>query len=190
MVVWQWAVALLGALMGVNPFNQPNVATAKKSVLEVLSHPDVAALEKTVVAASPTLEELLESSNSGDYLCIQAYVDDQEYKYLKDCVVPDLARQVDLPISLVQGPRYLHSIRQLHEGGPNTGIFVMIDNASPDASNVMLSNVDYTLRELFDAQRIGDVIALRSHGRRVAMCNINDLKTRPFALKRSEPVHS
>jgi len=176
MVVWEWAVALLAALMEVNPFDQPNVASAKEAVVHALEHPDTHELDAKERRASVPVDELLAEAQSNDYVCILAYVNNEEYEQMKERYVPYLATKTKLPISLVQGPRYLHSIGQLHEGGPNTGIFIMVDNASPDAPNVMLPHVDYTLREFFDAQRVGDVMALRSRGRRVTTVNICDLE--------------
>jgi glucose-6-phosphate isomerase len=168
MVVWQWAIALLGILMGVNPFDQPNVASAKKAILKVLEN-----------GAEPpetlSVDEVLASAQPQDYLCLLAYVDNAQYRYLKDSYVPYLVQRTGLPVCLEQGPRYLHSIGQLHEGGPNTGIFIVIDNETPDTPNVILPQVDYTLREFFDAQRTGDINALRSAGRRVAMLNMSDI---------------
>jgi len=175
MVVWQWAVALLGVCLDVNPFDQPNVATAKASILRVLERPDMHELEATERHASQSVDRLLDEAESCDYVCILAYVNNAEFQQLKEQYVPALATKTKLPISLVQGPRYLHSIGQLHEGGPNTGIFIMIDNASADAPNVMLPHLNYTLREFFDAQRVGDILALRSCDRRVATLNINEL---------------
>jgi len=182
MVVWEWATVLLAALMGVNPFDQPNVACAKEAVVQALKHPDFNQLDESQRRVSVPIDELLAHAQPNDYVCILAYVDTEEYEYLKEHYISYLAKKTKLPISLVQGPRYLHSIGQLHEGGPNTGIFIMVDNVSDDIADVDLPDRDYTLRAFFDAQRTGDVMALRLRGRRVTALNIGDLKSELSAL--------
>ncbi|MCL2818403.1 MAG: hypothetical protein FWD41_01530 [Actinomycetia bacterium] len=175
MVVWMWATSLLGVLMGINPYDQPNIAEAKESILEVLADPHPQHWEVEVTDESIPLSELLAAAHEDDYVSILAYVTDQEYEQIKAVYLPRLASLISLPLCLEQGPRYLHSRRQLHEGGPNTGVFIAIDNHAPDSPNIALPQTDYTLRELFDAQRIGDVIALRDRDRRVTMTSIESI---------------
>jgi len=183
MVVWEWTTALLGVLMGVNPFDQPNVVAAKESILRVLVDPHSDQIEEDIREMLPPYADLLSTIESGDYVSILAYVSDQEFEQLKEDFVPHLASKLNCPLCLEQGPRYLHSVRQLHEGGPNTGVFIAIDNRTVDSPNMILPHVDYTLRELFDAQRVGDVISLRERGRRVTMVNISEILTMQRATK-------
>jgi len=174
MVVWMWAVALLGVAMHVNPFDQPDVASAKESVVEALGADDLADRIQAQLETSPTLAELLASAEPTDYLNVLAYVDKDQFVQLRDRFMPRLASQTSCACCLSKGPRYLHSIRQLHQGGPPQGLYIVIDNETGRFSDGDVSFIDATLETLFNAQRIGDVHALRSIGRPVSMLHFDD----------------
>ena len=175
MVIWMWATALLGAWMGVNPFDEPDIATAKASVLHALEADDLQRLDDEEYCCSPSLASVLSAAPAEDYISILAYVDKDQFVRLRDEFLPRIAGCTNLACCLSKGPRYLHSIRQLHQGGPRTGLYLVIDNETPDAAYFEVSLVGQTLETLFDAQRIGDVQALRAIGRPVIMAHLDEV---------------
>ncbi|MGH8127170.1 MAG: bifunctional transaldolase/phosoglucose isomerase [Gammaproteobacteria bacterium] len=163
---WEFAIAIAGKVLDINPFDQPNVEAAKKAAGKVLEEgvPDL-----PVTAAS----EALKVVKPGDYVAIQAYVeaDSKHYSDLQKARVA-LRDQLGVATTLGLGPRYLHSTGQLHKGGRNNGVFIQIvDDLSPD---VAIPGRKYGFRQLFEAQAAGDYEALQEHQRRVYRVALED----------------
>jgi len=163
---WEFAIAIAGKVLGINPFDQPNVEAAKKAAGRVLEEgvPDL-----PVTAAGDALKVI----KPGDYLAIQAYVeaDSKHYSDLQSARVA-LRDKLGVATTLGLGPRYLHSTGQLHKGGRNNGVFIQIvDDLSPD---VAIPGRDYGFRQLFEAQAAGDYEALQEHKRRVYRVGLQD----------------
>lgn len=160
-VRWEYATALLGFLMGLNPFDQPDVAASKAQT--------VALLEGAPYEGTPhdsrSLPQLI---HEGDYLALLSYLPNAEADMdrLLDCA-RSLEERYMRPVLVAQGPRYLHSTGQLFKGGPNRGVFLMVGNTAPGADDITLVNRPYTLAQLIDAQRKGDMMSLLARGRRV-----------------------
>lgn len=179
-VRWEYAVALAGVLLGVNPFDEPNVAEAKEATTAVLA-------DKSAIAATPderpvadTVAELLGSVNEGDYLAILAYLPyDEAILEPLTQAVPRLAEQTGRAVCLELGPRYLHSTGQLHKGGPNTGVFLVI--TTRDATDVNVPGQSWTLRDLHRAQALGDLRTLAAHDRRVQWIDLPDATVESIA---------
>jgi len=190
-VRWETAVALLGHLMGVNPFDEPNVAEAKRASAEALEWliaegmPDEGGAVEVEVAGSLTCPieppitladgagVALDALAPGDYLAILAYLpDEDELLAPLRAAVPHLASALGRAVCLELGPRYLHSTGQLHKGGPNTGVFVVV--TTRDAADVAIPEELWTLGALHRAQAFGDIEALASHGRRVLWVDLPD----------------
>ena len=167
---WEFATAVAGAVLGVNPFDQPNVQGAKDKTAEVL-----AAYERdgALPAAPATLsvEELLAQAAPGDYFAVMAYVRqtpevDAALAALRERVM----REHAIATTSGYGPRFLHSTGQLHKGGPATGLFLQI-TADHDA-DIEIPGQGYSFGTLADAQALGDLQALRAAGLRVARVHV------------------
>jgi hypothetical protein len=121
--------------------------------------------------ATESLTELPARANSGDYLSILAYL--QQTPQV-DGVMADFRRRVaekhHLATTLGYGPRYLHSTGQLHKGGPNTGLFLLI--TAHHESDVPIPGSPYSFGVLADAQALGDLRALKSMGQRVTRVHL------------------
>jgi transaldolase / glucose-6-phosphate isomerase len=163
---WEFATAVAGSLLGVNPFDQPNVQEAKDRTGEILAEPAEAA-----AAPAGSLEELLAGAEPGDYVAIQAFVDPAREDELAPLVAR--ARQTGCLVTVGLGPRYLHSTGQLHKGGPPTGRFVQVHDEWPE--DVAIPGRDFTFGTLLTAQMAGDFAALEERGRPIVRVRLEDL---------------
>jgi transaldolase/glucose-6-phosphate isomerase len=160
---WEFATAVAGALLGINPFDQPNVQEAKDRTNEILSGKEPAGGPSADEATSPS--ELLDSLRPGDYFAITAYVPSTHEN-------EDLLARIRVPVRDAKrvattvgfGPRFLHSTGQFHKGGPETGVFLQITTAP--AASVPIPGRPYGFERVVAAQAAGDLAALRSRGRR------------------------
>jgi glucose-6-phosphate isomerase len=166
-VVAEIAVALMGAALDVQPFDQPDVAAAKAATLEVLERGD------TSVTPTP-LQELLASLEPGDHLALQAFVDPEG----EEAAVLERARLVlrdrfRVAVSLGFGPRFLHSTGQLHKGGPPAIVCVQVH--VDDAEEIPIPGRDLGFGHLLAAQAAGDLNTLRDRGRRAGRVTLGEL---------------
>jgi glucose-6-phosphate isomerase len=165
---WELATAVAGALIGINPFDQPDVQAAKDrtiALLETGAEPDV--------APAGSLDELLGQAEPGDYFCLQAFVEpteDAERRIAGAC--DRVRRETGIVATAGFGPRYLHSTGQLHKGGPPTGLFLQVVD---DPEELEIPGRGFGFRRLIHAQAAGDLDALRERGRRVARVRWEDL---------------
>jgi transaldolase / glucose-6-phosphate isomerase len=193
-VRWEIATALIGHLLGIDPFDQPNVAEAKASttaILEGRQHAPAPAFtvdEAEVTyggplkapAAHPALAEaldpLLDSMRPRDYFAMLVYLPEKD-----ELLEPlrEAGRSVESAtghaVCLELGPRYLHSTGQLHKGGPDEGVFLLI-TAQPDA-DLAIPGRPFDLAALWRAQAEGDLAALAAHGRRVVRVDLPSAET-------------
>jgi glucose-6-phosphate isomerase len=169
-LLWEVATALCGAILGIQPFDQPDVAAAKAATKEVL-----AAGTPDDSVAEGTLAKLLESVKPGDYVAIQAFVDpdSDDIDRIEEARI-SLRDRLHVATTVGLGPRYLHSTGQLHKGGPPTGVFVQIVSETPE-QDVEIPGRGYGFGTLIAAQAAGDVATLRDRGRRVARVSIAEL---------------
>jgi transaldolase/glucose-6-phosphate isomerase len=164
---WEFATAVAGSILGINPFDQPNVQAAKDKTNEVLSaggEPDV--------EPRGSLEELFAQARPGDYVAVQAFVDPAREGELE----PLLERARDETGCVVThglGPRYLHSTGQLHKGGPNTGLFVQVVDDAGD--ELRIPGRDFGFRRFIHAQAAGDLASLEQRGRSIVRIRLEDL---------------
>jgi len=175
---WEMAIAAAGAVLGVHPFNQPNVELAKKLAREAMrgdaaERSDINAvhLPAGVDQLQQSLSNLQSEARDGDYITIQAYLapTHETTEMLQDIRLR-LGRQGKLASSLGYGPRFLHSTGQLHKGGPNTGLFLQIVDEPQD--DLAVPETDYTFRQLIEAQARGDYQALDQRERRILRVNV------------------
>ena len=163
---WEFATAVAGAVLGVNPFDQPNVQTAKDKTADVLSaYEHDGALPETPSTLS--VDELLAQAAPGDYVCIMAYVHqtpdvDAALAALRSHVMESYA----IATTSGYGPRFLHSTGQLHKGGPASGLFLQITADHPN--DIDVPGQRYSFGTLADAQALGDLQALQAAGLRAA----------------------
>ena len=190
-VRWEHAVALAGFLMEVNPFDEPSVTEAKQATTAILeggasSVPQAqwdldgtwatfaGALD--VPAAAPTtrieaLRAAIAAVAPDDYLALLVYAPEDEARLrpLREACTR-IARDTGRAVCLELGPRYLHSTGQLHKGGPDTGVFVLV--TARDRTDIDIPGKPFTLGALHRAQAEGDLVTLARHGRRVLRLDV------------------
>jgi glucose-6-phosphate isomerase len=167
-LLWEFATAVAGAVLGINPFDQPDVAAAKAATARVLD-----AGELPIVEQVP-LRSLLDQVRVGDYLSIQAYVDPASPLVDEIEVARERLRdELKVATTVGLGPRFLHSTGQLHKGGPPAGVFVQV--VSEDDVDVPIPGRSYGFSMLKQAQAAGDLETLRSRGLRAGRVAIEDL---------------
>jgi glucose-6-phosphate isomerase len=187
---WEIATAIAGALLEINPFDQPNVQQAKDATNSLLrefrskGRLPVAAPDKAVGSMALTLTSAARSAlpagraNSvltllkpGDYFALLAYIGPdpalaEELQRFRD-EVRDRARVATM---FGYGPRYLHSTGQLHKGGPPSGVFVLI-SATP-GQDVAIPGESFSFGTLEQAQATGDFASLDAAGRRAVHAHL------------------
>ncbi len=166
-LLWELATALVGALLGIQPFDQPDVAAAKAATATVL--------DKGPPALEPTaLDDLLAQVEPGDYLAIQAFVDPGSPAVAAiERARVELRNRLHVATTVGLGPRFLHSTGQLHKGGPNTGVFVQVVGDDPD--DVPIPDAGYGFSTLKHAQADGDLLTLRDRKRRAGRVRLAEL---------------
>jgi hypothetical protein len=162
---WEFAVAVAGAYLEINPFDQPDVQAAKDKTNEVLATGKEPALEP-----EGSVEELLAQAREGDYVCVQAFVDPNVDL---GPLVDRLSRESGLVVTHGYGPRYLHSTGQLHKGGPNTGLFLQV--VDDPGEELPIPGKPFGFRRLIRAQAAGDFESLKERGRRIARVRLEDI---------------
>jgi transaldolase/glucose-6-phosphate isomerase len=187
---WEVATAAAGQVLGINPFDQPNVQESKDHTNRLLAlvkeqgrlpqeAPSLTAGPLTFygprAGADPTaaLGHFLGQARPGDYVALLAYLTEEP---AMDAALAELRRKLRDGLKLATtagyGPRYLHSTGQLHKGGPNTGVFLLLTAA--DAEDAPIPGEPYTFGLFKRAQALGDLEALRRHGRRVLHLHLGD----------------
>lgn len=165
---WEYATWELCEALGVDAFDQPDVEEAKRLAQGELERPRGApggGGGEVPLTLSP--HQLRLAARPGDYLAILAYLPPSSTiaAHLRE-VRATWARALGCATTVGVGPRYLHSTGQLHKGGPNTGLFLVV--TADDAVDAEIPGLGRTFGELKRAQAIGDVRALLAKGRRVA----------------------
>lgn len=186
---WEFATAVAGQRLEINPFDQPNVEAAKERAREALER---YAREQSLPEETPVLQEgdlrlygpdldatavpayldaFLAQAGARDYVALMAYIDrkpahDAQLQALRRAI----ASSTRLATTVGFGPRFLHSTGQLHKGGPDTGLFLQITHT--DTDDVAVPGAGYTFGILKRAQALGDLLALRDAGRRVVRVHL------------------
>jgi hypothetical protein len=184
---WEFATGVAGALLGINPFDEPNVQEAKDRTKALLaqfsqsSHlPDTPPDEDESAGG---LRELLQQIAPPRYLGILSYlpVEADTYEVFEEfrAVVRDRTR---VATTFGVGPRYLHSTGQYHKGGPDTGAFLIVTGEDPTTTQV--PDAPYSFSVLKRAQALGDLQALQAHGRKTVRVHLTETSGRAEALRR------
>ncbi|GGD26135.1 glucose-6-phosphate isomerase [Nocardioides daphniae] len=193
MLVWEVATAVAGRLLGINPFDQPDVESAKAAAREMLDGstetwaPDFVDGDVQVFTAGDWLPDgistvaeavralLARLDQKSGYLAVQAYLDRD-----RDEVVTGLrtalAERTSRPVSFGWAPRFLHSTGQYHKGGPAQGVFLQVTGAQ--TQDLAVPDRPFTFGEFIEAQAAGDAHVLGSRGRPVLRLHVG----RPEAL--------
>ncbi|MGA8303284.1 MAG: bifunctional transaldolase/phosoglucose isomerase [Thermoplasmata archaeon] len=171
---WEMAVAGAGAIVGINPYDQPDVEFAKELARKAMSQPSgapgdagVATVRADDIAPfSRAVHDWLESCRPGDYIAIQAYLPPTDGTSASlELVRRRLLERKNVATTFGYGPRFLHSTGQLHKGGPNIGLFLqLVDTPTRD---LPVPGAGYTFGQLIHAQAVGDYQALTQKQRRV-----------------------
>ncbi|MBW3602614.1 MAG: glucose-6-phosphate isomerase [Actinobacteria bacterium] len=173
-VRWEAATALAGALLGVNPFDEPNVAESKANTRAILD--EVTAGGALAVPEEGDVQGLVNQVGAGDYLSLQAYLPplDEAHEALRRMRV--LVRdRLRVATTAGFGPRFLHSTGQLHKGGPDSVVALqVVDTTLWDGGDgVGIPDRGYDFATLLRAQAAGDLRSLREHGRRVSQVGVD-----------------
>ena len=182
---WQFATAVAGAALGINPFDEPNVSEAKEKTKALL---DAYAARGRFDDApeAPTAEAIrrtIDLIRPDDYVAFLSYLpaDSGAESILAD-VRTRLREQKKTASTFGVGPRYLHSTGQYHKGGPNTCVAFVI--TAEDETRTPVPNAGYSFSVLKRSQALGDVQALQAHGRRVLRLHFPGAAQAPAELQR------
>jgi glucose-6-phosphate isomerase len=187
--LWETAAATAGALLRINPFDQPNVQESKEftgkildevrkegrvpeAVMELRHGPLNLYMAGGASSVPQALSSFLEELGEKDYFAILAYLTENEANESGLRRIRLLARErARVATTLGFGPRYLHSTGQLHKGGANEGVFLLITSDNPEDAGI--PGQPYAFGMLMRAQALGDFEALRKHRRRVLRVHLS-----------------
>ena len=188
MLLWEYATAIAGRVIGINPFDQPDVESAKAAAREMLegggSSPTPVFVDgpvtvyasdgclpdgcQTVADAVTALLDGLDDEQG--YVAVQAYLDRHRDAALGD-VRDGLAARTGRPVTFGWGPRFLHSTGQYHKGGPPTGVYLQV-TGQPEA-DLAVPDRPFTFHEFLTAQAVGDGRVLAEKGRPVLRLHVS-----------------
>lgn len=172
LLTWEVAISVAGRLIGINPFDQPDVESAKaaaRGLLEQQAHDEPAFVDHgievrgtdEVVAGASTVEQalknLLECLGNSGYVSVQAYLNRHDHHELST-LREELAQRAHRPVTFGWGPRFLHSTGQYHKGGAPTGVFLQL-TASP-SEDLEIPGQRFSFGDVIRAQAAGDAQVL------------------------------
>jgi glucose-6-phosphate isomerase len=204
---WEFAVAIAGQVLGINPFDEPNVQESKDNTTRVLREFEASGKldvlgpgehqQPTVITADGVrpmrdaprvVSEILEGVRPPAYVAVTAYVQQTE---TSDAVFEAVRRGIQercgVATTLGYGPRFLHSTGQLHKGGPARGVFLQV--TAEDAEDVSIPGYAFTFGQLKRAQAIGDFQSLVGRGRPVVRVHLGPDNTAGLAALQ-DAVHA
>jgi glucose-6-phosphate isomerase len=191
-LVWEYATAVAGRTLGINPFDQPNVQESKDNTKAVLEKAgdgplpegdplftdgaiEVHAIDGELLGGATTvsgaLAALLTAVPPNGYLAVMAYLDrlhDADAARLRALLAARIAR----PVTFGWGPRFLHSTGQYHKGGPQVGAFLQVTGAH--RTDLDVPGQPFTFGRLQLAQALGDLQALESRNRPVIRLHLTE----------------
>ena len=192
LLLWEVATAVAGRLLGISPFDQPDVESAKKAARELLDQGtgsaaapaatdgaiEIRALggdgawlgdARTVPDALDALFAQLDADRG--YVAVMAYLDRLADADLAECRVP-LALRTERPVTFGWGPRFLHSTGQFHKGGPPLGVYLQV-TATPK-EDLAIPGREFTFGDFIASQAGGDAAVLADQGRPVLQLHLTD----------------
>jgi glucose-6-phosphate isomerase len=190
LMLWEAATAVAGRLLGINPFDQPDVESAKAAARQLLDAGigagedpaftdgavEVRALGGDWLGDVSTVDGAVDAllGQLGDehgYVAVMAYLDREADADLEH-VARDLFDRTGRPATFGWGPRFLHSTGQYHKGGSPTGVYVQV-TATP-AQDLPVPGRDFTLGQFIASQAGGDATVLADHGRPVLRLHLTE----------------
>jgi transaldolase/glucose-6-phosphate isomerase len=206
---WEVATATAGHILGINPFDQPNVQESKDYTSDLLAgftkngrlsdipgevkifdqggvavftdEANAKALGKSASSLKELMTAHLGRAVAGDYVALNAYV---EMSAANDAILQAIRHRIrdgrKVATTIGYGPRFLHSTGQLHKGGANIGVFLQI--TANDASDIAIPGEKYSFGVLKTAQQAGDFMALAKRGRRLVRVHLADVQAGLRAL--------
>ncbi|HWL97094.1 MAG TPA: glucose-6-phosphate isomerase [Nocardioidaceae bacterium] len=190
-LVWETAVAVAGRLLGINPFDQPDVESAKaaaRGLLDAQPEPEAPRfvdgsvevrsgddLLDGVDSLTGAVDAVLSRLGDDGYVAVMAYLDPEEAGDLY-AVRDTLAHRSRRPVTFGWGPRFLHSTGQYHKGGPPKGVFIQVTADQTGQQDVDIPDRPFTFGTLIAAQADGDAHVLAEHGRPILRLHLTELK--------------
>jgi glucose-6-phosphate isomerase len=198
-LVWETAVAVAGRLIGINPFDQPDVESAKaaaRGLLDAQPEPEPPTfvdgsvqvrgaddLLDGVDSLAGAVDAVLDRLGDEGYVAVMAYLDPEQAADLY-AVRNTLAQRCRRPVTFGWGPRFLHSTGQYHKGGPPKGVFIQVTGALSDqqgdgqrgVEDVDIPDRPFTFGTLIAAQADGDAHVLAEHGLPILRLHVTELK--------------
>jgi glucose-6-phosphate isomerase len=180
LLTWEYATVVAGRILGINPFDQPDVESAKIATRALIDNPAQATPAAFIVGdievrgtpgvvdsandLAGVISALLSHLEDDGYVSLQAYVDRVAHPSLAD-LRDAVAARAKRPVTFGWGPRFLHSTGQFHKGGPAVGVFLQITTV--EDVDVHVPERPFTFGQLIRAQAAGDASVLAEHGRPV-----------------------
>ena len=187
-LLWEYATVVASRLIGINPFDQPDVESAKIAARGMLENraaeppadfvaDDIEVRSKNLslmgaTSISEAIKVLLEEAKSDSYISIHAYLDRVGHPNFAN-LREGFAEASNRPTTFGWAPRFLHSTGQYHKGGPAQGVYLQI--VSRANSDISVPGRDFTLGELIASQAAGDAEVLAAHGRPVLTLTVSDV---------------
>jgi transaldolase / glucose-6-phosphate isomerase len=170
---WEFAVAAAGSIVGIDPFDQPDVELAKELARRAMAGPSSGSTDSVPVVRVDTSWEFtaglghwLGDAKVGDYVALQAFLaPSPEMDAALEALRAELRRKLRVSTTLGYGPRFLHSTGQLHKGGPPSGLFLQLIDEPAEA--LELPDGQGSFRAIVHAQAAGDAQALAQKHRRL-----------------------
>ncbi len=184
MLIWETAVAVAGSLIGINPFDQPDVESAKQAARDMLSgggeESSPAFTDRGIDVYSPEGSTVTEAVNwllneldlTQGYVSLQVYLDrfdHADFTSARELV----AQRTGRPTTFGWGPRFLHSTGQYHKGGPATGVYLQI--TGDPVEDLAVPGREFTFGSFIESQAAGDAAVLRDRGRPVVRLHLTDV---------------
>jgi glucose-6-phosphate isomerase len=200
LLLWEAATAVAGRILGINPFDQPDVESAKKAARSMLEGSpetgppafvdgavEVRSLGGDWLGDADTLPAAVaallgELDQDSGYVAVMAYLDRTAHGEARD-VRRTLAIRSRRPTTFGWGPRFLHSTGQFHKGGPPTGVYIQVTGTP--AEDLPVPGREFSFGDLIAAQAAGDAEVLAEHGRPVLRLHLTDVDAGLAAVRQA-----
>ncbi len=184
MLIWEVATAAAGRVLKIDPFDQPDVESAKAAAREVLdqeldfAEPDLTAGNISVYGSkadsvAAAVSELCDQVEPAGYLSLQFYLD-RWAAVPEESLASEIAAKIGRPVTFGWGPRFLHSTGQFHKGGTPNGTFLQV--TCDPIEDLAVPGRDFTLGEFILSQAVGDAQVLRERGRPLLRLHLHDVR--------------